>query len=109
MRGGVTLLQPYIGRPGADWYKGTADAIYQNLDFIQHHRPDVVLILAGDHVYTMDYDVLVTFHRENGADLPIATLHLYYNTLIGDVGQIVDSGGGTGEIASTWICTRSDS
>jgi glucose-1-phosphate adenylyltransferase len=76
MRGGVTLLQPYIGRPGADWYKGTADAIYQNLDFIQHHRPDVVLILAGDHVYKMDYDVLVTFHRENGADLTIATLRV---------------------------------
>jgi glucose-1-phosphate adenylyltransferase len=76
MSGGVTLLQPYIGRPGADWYKGTADAIYQNLDFIQHHRPDVVLILAGDHVYKMDYDVLVTFHRENGADLTIATLRV---------------------------------
>jgi glucose-1-phosphate adenylyltransferase len=74
--GGVSLLQPYIGRPGSDWYQGTADAIYQNLDFIQHHRPDVVLILAGDHVYKMDYDVLITSHRENGADLTIATLRV---------------------------------
>jgi glucose-1-phosphate adenylyltransferase len=76
MTGGVTLLQPYIGRPGADWYRGTADAIYQNLDYIQHHRPDVVLVLGGDHIYKMDYDILVTFHRENGADLTIATLRV---------------------------------
>jgi len=80
--GGVTLLQPYIGRPRAHrlsqsaWYQGTADAIYQNLDFIQHHRPDVVLVLGGDHIYKMDYDVLITFHRENGADLTIATLRV---------------------------------
>jgi glucose-1-phosphate adenylyltransferase len=78
--GGVTLLQPYIGRPGSRrisqmaWYQGTADAIYQNLDYVQHHHPDVVLILAGDHIYKMDYDILVTFHRENVADLTIATL-----------------------------------
>lgn len=82
MTGGVTLLQPYIGRPGsrrltqAAWYHGTADAIYQNLDFIQHHRPDVVLVLAGDHVYKMNYDVLITFHRENGADLTVAALRV---------------------------------
>ncbi|MBN1977176.1 MAG: glucose-1-phosphate adenylyltransferase [Anaerolineae bacterium] len=86
--GGVTLLQPYIGRSGTSrpgesarleqsaWYQGTADAIYQNLDFIQRHHPDVVLILAGDHIYKMDYDVLVTSHRETGADLTIATLRV---------------------------------
>jgi glucose-1-phosphate adenylyltransferase len=74
--GGVTLLQPYIGRPGSDWYRGTADAIYQNLDYVQHQNPDVVLVLGGDHIYKMDYDVLVTFHRENGADLTIATLRV---------------------------------
>lgn len=76
LAGGVTLLQPYIGRPGSDWYQGTADAIYQNLDFIHHNRPDVVLILAGDHIYKMDYDVLVTFHLENSAELTIATLRV---------------------------------
>ncbi|MBE9507723.1 MAG: glucose-1-phosphate adenylyltransferase [Chloroflexi bacterium] len=74
--GGVTLLQPYIGPRDYDWYQGTADAIYQNLDFIQHCHPDVVLILAGDHIYKMDYDVLVTFHLEQGADLTIATVRL---------------------------------
>jgi glucose-1-phosphate adenylyltransferase len=74
--GGVTLLQPYIGRRDSDWYRGTADAICQNLDFVRHHRPDVVLILAGDHVYKMDYDVLVAFHLDHEADLTIATLHV---------------------------------
>jgi glucose-1-phosphate adenylyltransferase len=74
--GGVTLLQPYIGRYDSDWYQGTADAIYQNLDFIRHNNPDVVLILAGDHIYKMDYDVLVTFHLENAADLTIATIRV---------------------------------
>jgi glucose-1-phosphate adenylyltransferase len=73
MTGGVTLLQPYTGRRESDWYRGTADAIYQNLDFIDHHHPDVVLILSGDHVYEMNYDVLITFHLEQGADLTVAT------------------------------------
>jgi glucose-1-phosphate adenylyltransferase len=82
MTGGITLLQPYIGRSGprrqgqSAWYQGTADAIYQNMDYVQHHRPDVVLILGGDHIYKMDYDILVTFHRENDADLTIATLRV---------------------------------
>ena len=74
--GGVTLLQPYVGPQDSDWYQGTADAIYQNLDFIHHYKPDVVLILAGDHVYKMDYDVMVTFHIEHGADLTVATLRV---------------------------------
>jgi len=74
--GGVTLLQPYVGPRESDWYQGTADAIYQNLDFIHHSSPDVVLILAGDHVYEMDYDVLVTFHLEHSADLTVATVRV---------------------------------
>lgn len=74
--GGVTMLQPYLGPRASDWYQGTADAICQNLDFIHHYRPDVVLILAGDHVYKMDYDVLVTFHLEHGADLTVATIRV---------------------------------
>ena len=74
--GGVTLLQPYVGPHEFDWYQGTADAIYRNLDFVHHYRPDAVLILAGDHVYKMDYDVLVTFHRDHGADLTIATVRV---------------------------------
>jgi len=75
-RGGVTLLQPYIGRLHSDWYQGTADAIYQNLDYVLHHNPDVVLILAGDHVYKLDYDVMATFHLEHGADVTIAALRV---------------------------------
>jgi glucose-1-phosphate adenylyltransferase len=74
--GGVTLLQPYVGPRESDWYQGTADAVCQNLDFIHHCRPDVVLILAGDHVYKMDYDVLVAFHLDHGADLTVATVHV---------------------------------
>ena len=74
--GGVTLLQPYVGPRDSDWYQGTADAIYQNLDFVLRHRPDVVLILGGDHVYKMDYDVLVAFHLDHGADLTIATVRI---------------------------------
>jgi len=76
LTGGVTLLQPYVGPRDSDWYQGTADAIYQNRDFIHHYRPDVVLILAGDHVYKMDYDVLIAFHLDHGADLTIATVRV---------------------------------
>jgi glucose-1-phosphate adenylyltransferase len=74
--GGVTLLQPYVGPRDFDWYQGTADAIYQNLDFILRQRPDVVLILAGDHVYKMNYDMMAAFHLDHGADLTIATLRV---------------------------------
>lgn len=76
MTGGVTLLQPYTGRRDSDWYQGTADAIYQNLDFVNRQNPDVVLILAGDHIYKMNYDVLVAFHLDHDADLTIATLRV---------------------------------
>ena len=76
LSGGVSLLQPYIGRRDSDWYQGTADAIYQNLDFIFRQHPDVVLILGGDHVYTMNYDVLITFHLEREADLTVASLRV---------------------------------
>jgi len=74
--GGVTLLQPYLDHRESDWYQGTADAIYQNLDFVRRQRSDVVLILGGDHIYKMDYDVLVAFHLDHGADLTIATVRI---------------------------------
>ena len=69
--GGVSLLQPYLGREAADWYRGTADAIYQNLYFVEESRAELVLVLAGDHVYKMAYDELIAHHKENGADLTI--------------------------------------
>ncbi len=72
--GGVSLLQPYLGREASDWYRGTADAVYQNLYFIDESRAEQVLILAGDHVYKMAYDELLAFHQANGAD---ATVPVY--------------------------------
>lgn len=71
-RGGVTLLQPFLGRSDSDWYQGTADAIYQNLNYIRRSMPQDVLILAGDHVYKMNYDNLLSFHRQYQADCTIA-------------------------------------
>jgi glucose-1-phosphate adenylyltransferase len=66
-QGGVRLLQPYIGRQESDWYQGTADAVYQNLSSIMETRCDYVLILAGDHIYRMDYGPMIAFHQQHGA------------------------------------------
>jgi glucose-1-phosphate adenylyltransferase len=72
-RGGVTLLQPYLGRGRArDWYRGTADAVLQNLEFIADRDPELVLILAGDHVYKMDYRPFLETHRTSKAELTCA-------------------------------------
>jgi glucose-1-phosphate adenylyltransferase len=69
----ITLLQPYLAREeGRDWYKGTADAVYQNLDRIEEFDVDEVLILSGDHVYKMDYSPMLAFHRQNRADVTLA-------------------------------------
>lgn len=73
-RGGVQLLQPYQGRKGQQWYAGTADAIYQNLNFIQQNRADLALILSGDHIYKMDYRPMIDYHLKVGADLTIAVM-----------------------------------
>jgi glucose-1-phosphate adenylyltransferase len=74
--GGVQILQPYKGRSDTDWYAGTADAVAQNINFVRRGRPDYVLILSGDHIYEMDYDVLVQFHREKKADATICTIRV---------------------------------
>jgi len=74
LHGGVWLLQPYERFDEMVQYRGTADAIQQNFDFIRHNTPDAVLILAGDHIYKMNYDDLLTFHTSHQADLTIATL-----------------------------------
>ena len=68
----VTMLPPYTGIGRSHWYKGTADAVYQNLDFLRTHRPDLILVLSGDHVYKMDYREIINFHQEKQADLTIA-------------------------------------
>lgn len=73
-QGGVRLLQPYIGRRESDWYQGTADAVYQNLDFIMEARYDYVLILAGDHIYRMDYSPMIAFHQQRNADATLGAV-----------------------------------
>lgn len=74
--GGVRMLTPYKARSGADWFVGTADAVQQNFAFIKESRPDQVLILSGDHVYAMDYDAMLTFHRDHHADLTMAVIRV---------------------------------
>lgn len=71
---GVHVLPPYQGKDGADWYKGTANAIYQNMNFIDRYDPDYVLILSGDHIYKMDYSLMLRQHKETNADCTIAVL-----------------------------------
>ena len=73
---GVTVLPPYQAKEGADWYKGTANAIYQNLDFINRYDPDYVLVLSGDHIYKMDYSLMLKAHKASGADATIAVLEV---------------------------------
>ncbi|MBQ2119235.1 MAG: NTP transferase domain-containing protein, partial [Clostridia bacterium] len=74
--GGVSILPPYQAEDSADWYKGTANAIYQNLRFIERYDPEYVLVLSGDHIYTMDYGKMLTFHRKNDADCTIAVINV---------------------------------
>ena len=74
--GGVMVLPPYQGKDSADWYKGTANAIYQNLTFINRYDPDYVLILSGDHIYKMDYSRMLDYHKANNADCTIAVLNV---------------------------------
>jgi len=78
-RGGVQLLQPAPGLATSDWYQGTADAIYQNLLHLKRRRAPEVLILSGDHVYQMDYNVLYAFHRRNRARLTVAVTEVPEN------------------------------
>ncbi|MEE1015069.1 MAG: glucose-1-phosphate adenylyltransferase [Lachnospiraceae bacterium] len=72
--GGVTVLPPYEKSTNSEWYTGTANAIYQNIDYIDTYNPDYVLILSGDHIYKMDYELMLDFHKENGADVTIAAM-----------------------------------
>ncbi|MBR6770109.1 MAG: glucose-1-phosphate adenylyltransferase [Lachnospiraceae bacterium] len=72
--GGVTVLPPYEKSTNSEWYTGTANAIYQNIDYIDSFNPDHVLILSGDHIYKMDYEVMLNFHKENNAEVTIAVM-----------------------------------
>ena len=72
--GGVTVLPPYEKSSNSEWYTGTANAIYQNLEYMDSFNPDYVLILSGDHIYKMDYEVMLDFHKANNAEVTIAVM-----------------------------------
>jgi glucose-1-phosphate adenylyltransferase len=74
--GGVTVLPPYEKSNNSEWYTGTANAIYQNINFIETYHPEYVLILSGDHIYKMDYEVMLNYHKEKNADVTIATMQV---------------------------------
>ena len=72
--GGVTVLPPYERSDNSEWYTGTANAIYQNLEYMESYNPEYVLILSGDHIYKMDYEVMLDFHKANNAEVTIAVM-----------------------------------
>src|SRR5690348_6712166 len=74
--GGMTVLPPYMKQKGGVWYKGTANAIYQNMGFIERHNPEYVLIISGDHIYKMDYDLMLEEHKNKQADVTIALIEV---------------------------------
>lgn len=74
--GGVFVLPPYATESGGQWYRGTADAIYRNIDFIDNYDPEYVLILSGDHLYKMDYSKMLDSHKKNNADLTISVMEV---------------------------------
>jgi len=72
--GGVSVLPPYEKIESTEWYTGTANAIYQNIDYMEQYNPDYVLILSGDHIYKMDYEVMLDYHKQNNAEATIAVM-----------------------------------
>lgn len=74
--GGVKILTPYKARHNSDWYLGTADAVQQNFTFIKQGSTDLVLLLSGDHIYTMDYDAMIAFHLDHHADVTVGAIHV---------------------------------
>lgn len=72
--GGVTVLPPYEKSSNSEWYTGTANAIYQNIDYMQQYNPEYVLVLSGDHIYKMDYEIMLNYHKANDADITIACM-----------------------------------
>jgi glucose-1-phosphate adenylyltransferase len=96
-KGGIRILQPYISRGGSDWYRGTADAVLQNLQTIREDAPELVLILAGDHIYKMDYGPFIQFHRRRRADatigvrpVPIGEAHRFGILALGEDSRVVE-------------------
>jgi len=95
--GGVFLLPPYAREKGADWYTGTADAIYQNLNFIDMMNPNYVLILSGDHIYNMDYSLMLEYHKSKKAEVTLSVIEVPWHEAsrfgilsVGETGRITD-------------------
>lgn len=95
--GGVTVLPPYEKSTSSEWYTGTANAIFQNMDYMEQYNPDYVLILSGDHIYKMDYEVMLDFHKANKADVTIACMPVpieeasrFGIMVIDDIGRITE-------------------
>ena len=74
--GGVSILPPYETETGGNWYKGTANAIYQNISFVDNYDPEYVLILSGDHIYKMDYSKMLEYHKKSGAEATISVINV---------------------------------
>ncbi len=94
---GVNILPPRTGNKNSDWYKGTADAVRQNIDFIESNSPKRIIILSGDHIYKMDYEALIAFHEQKKADLTIGMMTVPWEdtrsfgiAITGDDGRVVD-------------------
>jgi len=72
--GGVNILPPYLKEKGGEWYKGTANAVYQNMDYIEMQNPKYILVLSGDHIYKMDYAKMIDFHKEKESEATITVI-----------------------------------
>jgi glucose-1-phosphate adenylyltransferase len=95
--GGMSVLPPYVKKKGGVWYKGTANAIFQNIDFIDRYQPEYVLVISGDHIYTMDYDLMLQEHKRNQADATVAVIEVEWAEAsrfglmkINDLGRITE-------------------
>jgi glucose-1-phosphate adenylyltransferase len=109
-RGGIRLLQPYLGRRESDWYKGTADAVFQNLPMLADWKMDLAVILSGDHIYKMDYRKMIDFHREKKADVtvgvmevPLDEAHRFGTMIVDDDARVVEFDEKPAEPRSTLI------
>lgn len=108
MNGGVHILSPYQQIKGSEWYKGTANAIYQNINFIERYDPEYVMILSGDHIYKMDYAKMLTFHKEKNADCTIAMLEVPWEEASRFGLMIVNEDGSIAEFEEKPINPRSN-
>ena len=92
LNGGAYVLPPYMKGETGNWYRGTADAIYQNINFIDNYDPDHIIVLSGDQICTMDYAKMLQYHKEKDADCTISVLNVTYEEAINIARQTIESG-----------------